>query len=455
MPRYFGRRQFIIYGSTAAVTGIGLKACNGEKVPSSPANRATPGQTEAGVATQPLPAGKVKVGLLHSLSGLMAISEIAIMDAEQFAIDQINANGGVLGKHIEAIVEDGASDWPTFAEKADKLINQDKVSAVFGGWTPGSYQAVLPVLEASQQMLWYPAPQIDQACSQLIIYGGAAPNQQVEPALDWLLENKGKQVFLIESQAEPPELTIGSLLAGYLKANGGTLVGEASLMLNHTEFGDTLKIIKEALPEGGIIFNRLHGESNLDFFKQLKDAGMNADQYPVMSITITEDEIRQIGADYLAGHYATWNYFQTIDTDVNQTWVADFKQTYGDTRVTSDPMATAYTLVHLWKQAVEQAGTLDSATVRAAAYGQTVESPGGLVTLQSNHHLSKIVRIGQVRDDGLFEIVWSTEQAIAPKNWRQSGSEPQDFGCNELKHGEMDVDGTLRDAVDVTQATSS
>ncbi|MEO1402141.1 MAG: transporter substrate-binding protein [Cyanobacteria bacterium J06635_1] len=429
MTRRLGRRKFLGYGSAAAGISLFLKACTASDTSSAP-EASTPNQAEALPEAPADPDAPVKVGLLHSLSGLMAISEIAVMDAELFAIDQINAAGGVLGRQIEAVVEDGASDWPTFAEKAEKLIDQDKVSAFFGGWSAGSRRAMLPVLKASQHLLWYPLSQAGQDCSQHIIYGGAAPNQQIEPAVDWLLENTGKQVFLLESQAEAPELSIKALLNAQLKAQGGNLVGATSLRLSQRDFSASLTKIKETLPEGGIIFNRLNGDSNLGFFKQLKASGMKPDQYPVMSVTISEEEIRQIGPAYLAGHYAAWSYFQTIETEANTAWVADFKEAYGEAQVTSDPMAAAYTLVYLWKQAVEQARSFEIPAVRAAAYGQTFESPGGTVTLQPNHHLSKLVRVGKVREDGLFEIVWSSDQPLEPQAWSQYVPETKGFACD-------------------------
>ncbi|MEM8806669.1 MAG: urea ABC transporter substrate-binding protein [Cyanobacteria bacterium P01_G01_bin.38] len=425
MPRCLGRRKFLSYGAAAAGVSFFLKACTASETPSSP-EASTPNQAEALPGGAVDPDAPIKVGLLHSLSGLMAISEIAVVDAALFAIDQINGAGGVLGRPIEAVVADGASDWPTFAEKTERLIAQDQVVALFGGWSAGSRQAMLPVLAASQQLLWCPFPhQEGQGCSQYIIYGGAAPNQQIEPAVDWLLENKGTQFFLLESQAASPELSIKALLSAQLKAKEGELIGSEAFLLSHRDFSDSLTKIKDALPEGGIILNRLEGESHLSFFKQLKAAGMTPDQYPVMSVTLSEAESRQIGPAYLAGHYATWTYFQTLDTEVNKTWVADFKQAYGDGRVTSDPMASAYTLVYLWKQAVEQAGSFDIPSVRAAAYGQTFESPGGAVTLQPNHHLSKSVRVGKVGEDGLFEIVWSTEQPLEPQARSQYLPEPK------------------------------
>lgn len=371
----------------------------------------------------------IKVGILHSLSGTMAISETTVVDAEKLAIKEINAAGGVLGRQIEAIEEDGASDWPTFAEKAEKLIDQDQVVTVFGCWTSASRKAVLPVFESKQHMLWYPVQYEGQECSQNIFYTGAAPNQQIEPAVDWLLENKGTDFFLVGSDYVFPR-TANTIIKEQLAANGGNTVGEDYLPLGNTEVTPIITKIRQALPNGGVIFNSLNGDSNVAFFKQLQGAGMTPDMYPVMSVSVAEEEVRQIGSEFLVGHYAAWNYFQTVETPENEKWVADFKAEYGDERVTNDPMEAAYIMVYLWKQAVEQAGTTDIPAVREAAYGQTFAAPEGQVTMNPNHHISKTVRIGQVRDDGLFDIVSSTDGPIDPVPWNQYVPDTKGFACD-------------------------
>ncbi len=371
----------------------------------------------------------IKVGILHSLSGTMAISETTVVDAEKLAIKEINAAGGVLGRQIEAIEEDGASDWPTFAEKAEKLIDQDEVVTVFGCWTSASRKAVLPVFESKDHMLWYPVQYEGQECSKNIFYTGAAPNQQIEPAVDWLLENKGTEFFLVGSDYVFPR-TANNIIKEQLAANGGTTVGEDYLPLGNTEVTPIIAKIREALPDGGIIFNSLNGDSNVAFFKQLQGAGMTPDLYPVMSVSVAEEEVRQIGPEFLVGHYAAWNYFQTVESPENEKWVADFKAEYGDDRVTNDPMEAAYIMVYLWKQAVEQAGTTDIAAVREAAYGQEFAAPEGPVTMNANHHISKTVRIGQVREDGLFDIVSSTDGPIDPVPWNQYVAETKGFACD-------------------------
>lgn len=371
----------------------------------------------------------IKVGILHSLSGTMAISETTVVDAEMLAIDEINAAGGVLGKQIIPVKEDGASDWPTFAEKATKLIDQDKVVTVFGCWTSASRKAVLPVFESKQHMLWYPVQYEGQECSNNIFYTDAAPNQQIEPAVDWLLENKGKDFFLVGSDYVFPR-TANTIIKEQLKVKGGNTVGEDYLPLGDTEVTPIITKIKAALPNGGVIFNSLNGDSNVAFFKQMQGAGLGADKYPVMSVSIAEEEVKQIGTEYLKSHYAAWNYFQTVESPANDTFVKAFKAKYGDDRVTNDPMEAAYIMVYLWKQAVEAAGSTDLEAVRKAAVGQEFDAPEGKVKMFPNHHISKTVRIGQVRDDGLFDIVFSTDGPVDPVPWNQYVPETKGYGCD-------------------------
>ncbi|ERN39947.1 urea ABC transporter, urea binding protein [Rubidibacter lacunae KORDI 51-2] len=425
--RRLGRRKFLIYGSAAMGTSFLLKACgNGEQ--------AAPG-SESGTASGAPDAASgsgdtIKVGILHSLSGTMAISETTVVEAEKLAIKEINEAGGVLGKQIEAITEDGASDWPTFAEKATKLIDQDNVVTIFGCWTSASRKAVKDVFESKDHMLWYPVQYEGQECSKNIFYTGAAPNQQIEPAVSWLLENKGNQFFLVGSDYVFPR-TANTIIKEQLNALGGETVGEDYLPLGNTEVTPIITKIKAALPDGGVIFNSLNGDSNVAFFKQMQGAGLTPDKYPVMSVSIAEEEVRQIGPEFLVGHYAAWNYFQTVESPVNEAWVKAFKDEYGQDRVTNDPMEAAYIMVYLWKQAVEQAGTADNLeAVRAAAVGQKFDAPEGLVTMNANHHISKTVRIGQVREDGLFDIVFATDGPVEPLPWNQFVPATKGFGCD-------------------------
>ena len=438
MTRRLGRRKFLIYGSAGIGTSLLLKACSN--------NDQAQSESDSGTTTASAGGGDtIKVGILHSLSGTMAISETTVVDAENLAIKQINEAGGVLGKQIEAIQEDGASDWPTFAEKATKLIDQDKVAAVFGCWTSASRKAVLPVFESKNHMLWYPVQYEGQECSKNVFYTGATPNQQIEPAVDWLMENKGKQFFLVGSDYVFPR-TANTIIKAQLQAKGGELVGEDYLPLGNTEVTPIITKIKQALPDGGVIFNSLNGDSNVAFFKQMQGAGLGADQYPVMSVSIAEEEVQQIGVEYLKDHYAAWNYYQTVDTPRNEEFVQNFKAEYGEDRVTNDPMESAYNMVYLWKQAVEKAGTADDLEkVRAAAVGQTFDAPQGTITLQPNHHISQTVRIGQVRDDGLFDIVWSSDGPVEPIPWNQYVAETKGYACDWTdpnKGGKYKVEGT-------------
>lgn len=428
MARQFGRRKFLLYGSVTLGTSLLLKACGGGQQTTTE----TPAAGESPATSTAASGGGdgIKVGILHSLSGTMAISEKSVVDAEMLAIEEINKAGGVLGKQITPIQEDGASDWPTFAEKAKKLIDQDKVVTIFGCWTSASRKAVLPVFEEKKHMLWYPVQYEGQECSNNIFYTGAAPNQQIEPSVDWLLENKGKEFFLVGSDYVFPR-TANTIIKAQLQAKGGKVVGEDYLPLGNTEVTAIITKIKAALPNGGVIYNTLNGDSNVAFFKQLQGAGLTPDKYPTMSVSIAEEEVKAIGVEYLKGHYAAWNYFQTVDTPANKKFVEAFKAKYGADRVTNDPMEAAYIAVYMWKQAVEKAKTADDLeAVRKAALGQTFEAPEGMVTMDKNHHLAKFVRIGEVADNGLFKIVNSTDKAVEPIPWNQFVAETKGYACD-------------------------
>ena len=420
-----GRRKFLLYGSATLGTSLLLKSCATDTTTTSTTS-ADGGDSDGGGDS----GNTIKVGILHSLSGTMAISETTVKEVELLAIKEINEAGGVLGKQIEPIIEDGASDWPTFAEKAEKLIDQDKVSTVFGCWTSASRKAVKDVFESKDHMLWYPVQYEGQECSKNIFYTGAAPNQQIEPAVDWLLENKGKQFFLVGSDYVFPR-TANTIIKEQLKAKGGETVDEDYLPLGNSEVTPIITKIKQALPDGGVIFNSLNGDSNVAFFKQMQGAGLTADKYPVMSVSIAEEEVRQIGKEFLIGHYAAWNYFMTVESPANKKFVEAFKAEYGEDRVTNDPMEAAYIMVYLWKQAVEKAGTADDLNkVRAAAIGQEFDAPEGPVKMYPNHHISKTVRIGQVREDGLFDIVSSTDGPVAPIPWNQYVPATKGYACD-------------------------
>lgn len=418
MARGFGRREFLIMGSVASGSVL-LKAC-------------TPGSQDGGSTDGGSPSGDtIKVGILHSLSGTMAISEKSVVDAEKLAIKEINAAGGVLGKQIEAIVEDGQSDWDKFSEKAKKLIEQDKVVTVFGCWTSASRKAVKPVFESKDHMLWYPVQYEGQECSKNIFYTGAAPNQQIEPSVDWLLEEyKGKPFFLVGSDYVFPR-TANTIIKAQLEAKGGKHVGEEYIQLGSTDVTPVIAKIQAALPEGGVIYNSLNGDTNVAFFKQLQGKGLGPDKYPSMSVSIAEEEVKAIGVEYLKDHYAAWNYFQTVDSPESKTFVEAFKKEYGEDRVVNDPMEASYIMVYLWKQAVEEAGTADDLEkVRAAAIGQEFAAPNGPVKVAGNHHISKTVRIGKIGEDGLFEIVNSTDGPVEPIAWNQFVKDTKGYACD-------------------------
>ncbi|AFI30274.1 urea ABC transporter substrate-binding protein [Bacillus sp. JS] len=354
----------------------------------------------------------VKVGILHSLSGTMAISEVSVHDAELIAIQEINQKGGVLGKKLEPVVEDGASDWPTYAEKMRKLLQQDKVAAVFGGWTSASRKAMLPVVEQNNGLLFYPVQYEGMETSPNIFYTGATTNQQIVPAVDWLLKNKGKKFFLIGSDYVFPR-TANKIIKAQVKAGGGEIAGEEYTPLGHTNYSTLVSKIKEKQPD--VIFNTLNGDSNVAFFKQLKDAGISADDMPVMSASVAEEEIRGIGPDVLKGHYAVWNYFQTTNTSENQTFVKNYKKMNGDSRVTSDPIEAGYNAVYLWAAAVEKAKSFDVDKVKKAADGISFKAPGGTVKIDGDtQHLYKTVRIGQITGDGQFKEVWNSGEPVKP-----------------------------------------
>lgn len=354
----------------------------------------------------------IKVGILHSLSGTMAISEVSVRDAELMAIEEINAKGGVLGKKIQPVIEDGASDWPTFAEKAKKLLQNDKVVTVFGCWTSASRKAVLPVFEQNNGLLWYPVQYEGMEASPNIFYTGAAPNQQIVPSVDWLLKNKGRKFFLIGSDYVFPR-TANQIIKAQLAASGGELVAEEYTPLGYTDYSTIVNKIKAAKPD--VVYNTLNGDSNVAFFKQLKDAGITAQDLTTCSVSVAEEEIRGIGADNMKGHLVSWNYYQTTDTPENKQFVANYKKKYGQDRVTDDPIEAAYDAVYLWAAAVEKAGSTDVEKVKAAAKGLEFKAPEGLVKIEGeNQHLWKPVRIGEVQADGMIKEIWNSGESVRP-----------------------------------------
>ncbi|MHB1022161.1 MAG: urea ABC transporter substrate-binding protein [Acidobacteriaceae bacterium] len=374
----------------------------------------------------------IKVGLLHSLSGTMAISETSLRDAELMAIDEINASGGVLGRKVLPIVEDGQSDWPTFAEKSKKLLLEDKVCSVFGCWTSASRKAVLPVFERNNGLLWYPVQYEGNECSHNVFYTGACPNQQIEPAVTWLLQNRGKKFYLLGSDYVFPR-TANLIIKKQLAKEGGTVVGEEYTPLGYMDYSTVINKIRAAKPD--VVFSTINGDSNVAFYKQLKNAGITAHDIPVMAVSVAEDEMRGIGGAVAEGHYAAWNYFESVNTPENKAFVSKFKKRYGQNRVTDDPIEAAYFQVHLWAQAVKKAGSITTNAIRAAAGGQTFNAPEGMVKIDAeSQHTYKTVRIGQIQQDGQFKIVYTSNGPVKPQPYDLVAP---GFTCNWSRGGKV------------------
>lgn len=355
----------------------------------------------------------VKVGLLHSLTGSMAISEKSVRDAEVLAIKEINAAGGVNGKQIEYVEEDGASEPSTFATKAEKLIDSEGVSTIFGCWTSSSRKAVKPIVEEYGSLLWYPVQYEGMERSSNIVYTGAAPNQQIVPAIDYLLDQGYKKFFLLGSDYVFPR-TANMIINAQLEAKGAKAVGEEYADMDQTDFAAIISKIEAAKPD--VIINTLNGTGNVSFFKQMSEKNYTSKDYMTMSFSIAEEEVATIGADILKGHMVSWNYYQTTDTEKNKEFVKAYKDAYGENRVTSDPAEAAYDAVYLWKAACEKADSFEPEDViKAVESGEiSFDAPEGTVTIQGdNHHLVKPVRIGQVGDDGLINEIYATDP-VAP-----------------------------------------
>jgi len=355
----------------------------------------------------------INVGILHSLTGSMAISEGSLVDAALMAIAEINQAGGVLGQAIAPIVEDGASNEKTFAQKARKLIQQDQVATLFGCWTSACRKAVVPVVEELNALLWYPLQYEGLEESQHIFYTGSCPNQQVEPALEWLVKHQGKRFYLLGSDYVFPR-TVHKIIQAQVKGLGGSVLEEAYLPLGGKDFTQILDRILHLQPD--VIFNTLNGDSNLAFYRQYHQAGIQPAQMPIMAVSVAEPELQSIATE-AAGTYASWSYFQSLDTAQNRQFVQNFQARYGADRVTSDPIEAAYTQVYLWKQAVETARSLEINAIRAAAIGQTFEAPSGLVQIDKNQHLWKNCYLGKALPNGQFEIVHHSDRPLRPMPW--------------------------------------
>ena len=354
----------------------------------------------------------IKVGILHSLSGTMAVSERTVADATLYAIEELNRRGGVLGRRVEPVVVDGKSDWSVFAAAAERLITTDRVSAVFGCWTSACRKTVKPVFERRDAVLFYPVQYEGLEQSPNIVYTGAAPNQQIIPAIKWSLDHLGRRLFLVGSDYVFPR-TANKIIAAQAAALQGQVVGEAYAPLGDQDFTAIVAAIVAARPD--VVFNTINGDSNLGFFKALRAAGITPERIPVMSFSIAEAEVKAMGPDMLAGDFAARNYFQSVDTEENRAFVSGFKTRFGADYVTTAPMEAAYYGVMLWAKAVEEAGSPDFRDFRATIKGQSMAAPGGTVTIDpATQHVWKTVRIGRIRADGNFEILWDSQRPVRP-----------------------------------------
>ncbi|PLS75775.1 MAG: urea ABC transporter substrate-binding protein [Actinobacteria bacterium] len=368
--------------------------------------------TPAGDVSGEVTGDTVKVGVLQSLSGTMSISEVAVKNSELLAIKEINAAGGVLGKKIKPIVEDGESKPEVFAQKIEKLITSDKVAVVFGGWTSASRKAMKPVVEGANGLLFYPVQYEGLEVSPNIFYTGATTNQQIVPALDYMKEQGLTRVYLVGSDYVFPR-TANKEIKAYAKANGLEILGEDYLQLGDTNVQGIVQKVLAAKPQ--VVFNTLNGDSNVSFFKELKAKGNTPDKIQTVSVSIAEEEVGGVGVDNLLGHLVAWNYYQTTGGEKNAKFVEAFKAEYGAEKNTADPIEAGYNSVYIWKAAVEKAGSFDVKKVTAAAGGLELDTPEGLLTVHpTNHHVFKTARIGKINAQGLIDEVWNSGKPVAP-----------------------------------------
>jgi urea transport system substrate-binding protein len=353
----------------------------------------------------------VKLGFLNSTSGVMSISEQTVRDALILGTSEINAAGGIMGKKIEFVEEDGKSDPPVFAEKIAKLLTQDDVAAVFGGWTSASRKAMLPVVEAKKGLLFYPVQYEGLEASKNIYYTGATTNQQIIPAMDFLKSKGVKTLFLAGSDYVFPR-TANKIIKQYAAQLGIQIVGEEYVPLTSDEWTNQVAKIAAAKPD--FVFNTINGSSNVGFIKAYAEAGLGANKSPIISVSIAEEEAPAMGVN-LTGQYAAWNYFESVDSPENATFIKAFQDEYGSDRPTSDPMEAAYTSLYLYKGMVEKAKSFCVDAVNAASGGVTFAAPEGTVTVNGdNHHIAKTGLIGQINADNQFDVVWDSGKPIEP-----------------------------------------
>jgi len=355
----------------------------------------------------------IQIGVVHSLSGTMAVSESPLVDAVRMAVDELNASGGVLGKSVEVVVADGQSDPDIFASEAERLIVQDQVAVLFGGWTSASRKAMLPVVETHNTLLFYPVQYEGLEDSPNIFYTGAAPNQQILPGVQWAYATLAKRFFLVGSDYVFPRAA-NEIIREQLAALGGEIVGEDYLLLGSSDVNSIVEQIEQAAPD--VILNTINGESNLAFFKTLREAGITSEKIPTISFSIAEVELQAMPVGLATGDYLVWNYFQSVNSPRNREFVAAYKKRYGSDRVTDDPIQAAYTSVILWAKAVEKANALDTDAVREALHGMQHHAPEGTITIDpESQHLWRMARVGRIQEDGEVAIVWDSRVSLKPE----------------------------------------
>ena len=368
-------------------------------------------------------ADTIKVGVLHSLSGTMAISETTLKDTVLMMIEEQNKKGGVLGKKLEPVVVDPASNWPLFAEKMRSLLTKDKVDVTFGCWTSVSRKSVLPVVEELNGLLFYPVQYEGEESSKNVFYTGASPNQQAIPAVDYLINEMGVKRFVLAGTDYVYPRTTNKILESYLLSKG---VAKEDIMINYTPFGhsDWQSIVSDIKKFGSAgkkaaVVSTINGDANVPFYKELGNQGIKAEDIPVVAFSVGEEELSGIDTKPLVGHLAAWNYFQSVENPANENFIKSWKTFIkDDKRVTNDPMEATYIGFNLWVKAVEKAGTTDVDAVSKAIIGlSTPNLTGGTATMLKNHHLTKPVLIGEIQEDGQFETVWQTEKEVAGDAW--------------------------------------
>nr|MDT0658628.1 urea ABC transporter substrate-binding protein [Micromonospora sp. DSM 115978] len=400
-------RTLVATGAIATTVALVLAGCGAR------AGDDTPGGESAAPSCVDTSGDTIKLGFLNSLTGGMAISEKTVSNVLHMAADEINADGGILGKQIKYVQEDGATDWPTFAEKTEKLLTQDCVAAIFGGWTSSSRKAVKPVVEDRNGLFFYPVQYEGLEASPNIYYTGATTNQQIIPAMDFLAAEGVKKLFLAGSDYVFPR-TANAIIKLYAAELGIEIVGEEYVPLDKDDW--TTQVAKIVAADPDFIFNTINGSSNVGFIKAYYDAGLTAATTPIISVSIAEEEAPAMGHE-VTGHYASWNYFQSLETDTNPKFIESWKAYPNSSGVTSDPMEAAYISLYLYKALVEAAGSFDVDAVNAAAKAKpiTFDAPEGTVTLDGdNHHISKPGHIGRINADNQFDIVWASDGFIDP-----------------------------------------